>query len=89
MTITSVDEFVVVCMSVGFPPVNFTLVVFFRGLALVDFWGGDDFLFWAKNMSIFQSDRMVGRIKNRLFKSIKIRFSNTLKKVTSSNGQLR
>ena len=29
MTITSVDEFVVVCMSVGFPPVNFPLVVFF------------------------------------------------------------
>ena len=38
MTITSVDEFVVVCMSVGFPPVNFPLVVFFWGLALVDFW---------------------------------------------------
>ena len=48
MTITSVDELVVVCMSVGFPPVNFPLVVFFWGLALVDFWGGDDFPFLTK-----------------------------------------
>ena len=48
MTITSVDELVVVCMSIGFPPVNFPLVVFFCGLALVDFWRGDDYLFPAK-----------------------------------------
>ena len=48
MTITFVDELVVVCMSVGSPPVKFPLVIFFWGLSLVDFWGGDDFLFPAK-----------------------------------------
>ena len=49
MTMTSCDEFVFVCVDVGFSSrVGFPQVVIFWGLALVDFLGGDDFLFPAQ-----------------------------------------
>ena len=48
MTLTSVEGIVFVCVEVGFPQVESPQVFFFRGIALIDFLGGDDFLFPAK-----------------------------------------